>query len=231
MKKPQLRTARHRSTRTERLRTDDKIVTADDRDGSAVARLLPLRAILRSSATTPPCHAEKRSQTINGQRFVVAPGWSPLGPEPVGEAAGKPTSILRPPRGRACAPTRRRVRRRFAWTTARPSPTPSAVSDDGMQPLEGLEEELELYGWDEQAGVGDQENCASCLGVGCDFDRPPTMLCRIAFETRLAASRSRRSGSPVVQAGSSATHSRARLGRELAAPLPRSLRGRLARDG
>ena len=38
----------------------------------------------------------------------------------------------------------------------------------GVESLEGLEESLEVDGWDERAGVGDRENSVSCFGAGCD---------------------------------------------------------------
>ena len=48
--------------------------------------------------------------------------------ESIFAAAGRPTSILRPPPGWACAVTAAWCASAIAWTTARPSPTPSAVS-------------------------------------------------------------------------------------------------------
>ena len=40
----------------------------------------------------------------------------------------------------------------------------------GCEPLEGLEETLELAGRDQRAGVGDRENSTSRLGASCDLE-------------------------------------------------------------
>ncbi len=81
----------------------------------------------------------------------------------------------------------------------------SAASGLRAESLEGLKEARELVGRDELGSVGDRESRMCSLGTGCDFDSAAGDVCRIAFENRLVASRSRRSGSPVLAAGSSAT--------------------------
>jgi hypothetical protein len=138
--------------------------------------------------------------------LVVVRGCSLLRAPLVYSVVGKLTSSLRPPPAWACAVMVASWASAMAWTIARPSPTPS-VQARGC-------EASRSKGWNRRvsspAGMRrpvlatERTACSASVRVAISI-RPPVTLCRVAFERRLATSRSTRCGSPVVRAGSSVT--------------------------
>jgi hypothetical protein len=80
---------------------------------------------------------------------------------------------------------------------------PLALAEPGtIEPLEGLEEPLDVAGIDHGAGVGDRQVNQAAPGAGPSRAEPPGVLWRKALCTKFATSLSTRCGPPVVDAGS-----------------------------
>ena len=95
------------------------------------------------------------------------------------------------------------------------SVTVVVAGSGAAESLEGLEQALELVGWDGRSAVRDRHEGVPVAGSGGDLEGPPGALWRIALSIRFATRRSSSRGSPVVGAWSSVARTSETEAREL----------------